>query len=71
MNQQRILPKGFQLGYSPIQKLSYGSINQQPRVLASNTFQQQSQLPTEPISQPLIQRMFIYFYFFLIEINLF
>ena len=57
MNQQRVLPKGFPLGYNPVQTSSYGSINPQTRLLATNSFPQQSELPTQPISQPLLQRM--------------
>jgi hypothetical protein len=57
MNQQQVLPKVFQSGYNPVQKLSYGSMNQLPRLLATNSFQQQSQFPTQQISQPLVQCM--------------
>jgi hypothetical protein len=40
-------------------KSSYGAINQQQRLLGSNTFPQQTQVPLEPISPPLIQRMLL------------
>ena len=53
MNQQRVLPRQFQSTYNPVQSSSYRSINQQPRLIATNTLQQQ----TEPISQPSIQRL--------------
>jgi hypothetical protein len=55
-NQPRSLPQQFQIGYNPSQLSSYGLTNRQPlRFLPTNSFQSQLQLPTESISQPLIQ----------------
>jgi len=53
-----------------MQSSSYGSINQQQqqaRLLPTASFQQQFQLPTQPMNQPLVQRMLflnnVFFFF--------
>ena len=53
MNQQRTLPKDFQLGYNPVQSSSsYQSTNRQPtRVLPTASFQTQAQIPVPSFTE--------------------
>lgn len=55
MNQARTLPRQFQIDFNQIQVPSYGSIKQQqePRLLPTTSYQQQTEYSTQQISQPL------------------
>lgn len=52
MNQQRTLPKDFQLGYNQVQSPSYESTNEQPtRLLSTGSFQTQPQIPVPTFTE--------------------